>query len=90
MNMLKPITMKPLTKPITNKTNTMNPEPKGEASTTIAEPPFNITFSHGGKSVNISLVNGSDVFRLAEVFQNILTENAIEHEVETSKYIHYV
>jgi hypothetical protein len=64
----------------------MNPEPKGEASTTIAELPFNITFSHGGKSVNISF----DVFKLAEIFQNILTENGIEHDVETSKYIHYV
>jgi hypothetical protein len=82
--------MKNSTKHITNKTNTMNPEPKGEASTTIAEHPFNITFSHGGKSVNISFVNGSDVFKLAEIFQNILNENGIEHKLETSKYIHYV
>ena len=68
----------------------MNPEPKGEAAPTIAEPPFNIRFSHGGKSVNVSLVNGSDVFKLAEVFKNMLEQNMIEYEVETSKYIHYV
>jgi hypothetical protein len=68
----------------------MNPEPKGEATTTFAELPFNIRFSYAGKSVNISLLKGNDVFKLAEIFQNILTENGIEHNVETSKYIQYV
>jgi hypothetical protein len=67
-----------------------NQDPTEQGTTTIAEPPFNITFSHGGKSVNISFVNGSDVFKLAEIFQNILNENGIEHKLETSKYIHYV
>jgi hypothetical protein len=67
-----------------------NQDPTEQGTTTILEPPFNITFSHGGKSVNISFVNGSDVFKLAEIFQNILNENGIEHKLETSKYIHYV
>ena len=65
----------------------MNPEPKGEASTKIAETPFNIRFSYEGKSVNVSLLKGNDIFKLAELFQNILSENGIEHDVETSKYI---
>jgi hypothetical protein len=61
----------------------MNPEPKGEASTTVLPLPFNIRFSYGGKSVNISLLKGNDIFKLAEVFENILTENGIEYDVET-------
>jgi hypothetical protein len=67
-----------------------NQDPAQEGTTTIAELPFNIRFSYGGKSVNISLFKGNDVFKLAEIFQNILIENGIEHDVETSKYIHYV
>ena len=54
-----------------------------QGTTTIAELPFNIRFSYGGKSVNISLLKGNDIFKLAKVFENILTENGIEYDVET-------
>jgi hypothetical protein len=55
-----------------------------QGTTTIAELPFNIRFSYGGKSVNISLLKGEDVFKLAEIFQNILNENGIEYNIEIS------
>jgi hypothetical protein len=51
-------------------------------TTTVAELPFNIRFSYGGKSTNISLLKGDDVFKLAKLFENILTENGIEYDVE--------
>jgi len=53
-----------------------------EGTTTVAPLPFNIRFSYGGKSTNISLLKGDDVFKLAKVFENILTENGIEYDVE--------
>jgi hypothetical protein len=53
-----------------------------QGTTTIAELPFNIRFSYGGKSVNISLLKGEDVFKLAQIFQNILSKNEIEYDIE--------
>jgi hypothetical protein len=53
-----------------------------QGTTTIAELPFNIRFSYGGKSLNISLLKGEDVFKLAQIFQNILSKNEIEYDIE--------
>ena len=53
-----------------------------QGTTTIAELPFKIGFSYGGKSVNISLLKGEDVFKLAQIFQNILSKNEIEYDIE--------
>lgn len=68
------------------KTNNMKPtnqDPTEQGTTTVLPLPFNIRFSYGGKSVNISLLKGNDIFKLAKVFENILTENGIEYDVET-------
>ena len=54
-----------------------------QATTKISEPPFMIKFSNGDKSVSISLINGNDVFKLAEVFKNMLIENEIEYDIQT-------
>ncbi len=56
-----------------------------QGTTTIAELPFNIRFSYGGKSVNISLLKGNDVFKLAQIFQNILSKNEIEYDIEITE-----
>ena len=55
-----------------------------QGTTTIAELPFNIRFSYGGKSVNISLLKGEDVFKLAELFKNMLGKHEIEYNIEIS------
>jgi TATA-box binding protein (TBP) (component of TFIID and TFIIIB) len=47
-------------------------------------PPFSINFSWDGKSVNISLKNGNDIFKLANAFMEWLDKNEIEYEVKTS------
>jgi hypothetical protein len=60
----------------------MNPKRNVEATTTIAELPLKIGFSYGGKSLNISLIKGNDVFKLAEIFKNILSKNEIEYDIE--------
>ena len=56
-----------------------------QVTTTIAELPFNIRFSYGGKSVNISLLKGNDIFKLAQIFQNILSKNEIEYDIEITE-----
>jgi hypothetical protein len=62
----------------------MNKEPIEQGITTVAELPFYVNFSYGGKSVRISLIKGEDVFKLAEIFKNMLEQNMIEYKVETS------
>jgi hypothetical protein len=62
----------------------MNPEPTEQGTITIAELQFYVNFSYGGKSVRISLIKGEDVFKLAEMFKNMLEQNMIEYKVETS------
>jgi hypothetical protein len=63
----------------------MNQEPIKQGTVTVAELPFYVNFSYEGKSVRISLIKGEDVFKLAEMFKNILEQNMIEYKVETSK-----
>jgi hypothetical protein len=63
--------------------NQTNQDPTQEGTTTVLPPSFYIRFSYGDKSVNISLLKGDDIFKLAKVFENILTENGIEYDVET-------
>jgi hypothetical protein len=43
--------------------------------------PFAITFSWKGNYTTIQLVNGDDVFKLADIFSKMLTENNIEHKI---------
>ena len=43
--------------------------------------PFSITFSFKDNYTKIQLVNGDDVFKLADIFSKMLTENNIEHKI---------
>jgi hypothetical protein len=61
----------------------MNQEPIKQGTITVAELPFYVNFYYGGKSVRISLIKGEDVFKLAEMFKNMLEQNMIEYKVET-------
>lgn len=47
--------------------------------------PFNINFSWNNKSVDISLKNGDDIFKLANAFMEWLDENEIEYNVKTNR-----
>jgi hypothetical protein len=52
---------------------------------TYVSSPFSLSFSWGGKSVNITLANGNDVFKLANVFIKILKSEGIEYNIKTNK-----
>jgi hypothetical protein len=43
--------------------------------------PFAIAFSWKGDYTKIQLANGDDVFKLADIFSKMLTENNIEHKI---------
>ena len=52
---------------------------------TPAKPsPFSLEFRWENKSVNVSLKNGNDIFKLANAFMEWLSKNEIEYEVKTS------
>jgi hypothetical protein len=42
---------------------------------------FAITFNWKDNYTTVQLVNGEDVFKLADLFSKILTENNIEHKI---------
>lgn len=45
---------------------------------------FSVTFSWKNKSVDISLKEGNDVFKLATAFMNWLDSNDIEYDIKTT------
>lgn len=45
--------------------------------------PFNINFSWDGKSVDVALKNGNDIFKLANTFMEWLDKNEIDYIVKT-------
>jgi hypothetical protein len=56
--------------------------PNDDFRTIPLEPaPFAITFSWKDNYTKIQLVNGDDVFELADIFSKMLTENNIEHKI---------
>jgi len=50
--------------------------------TTTIQTPFSITFSWQGDTVEVELVNGEDVLKLADILSKVLTENNIEHKIK--------
>ena len=53
--------------------------------TTIQEQKnFGMTFSNGSKSIKITLVNNDDVFKLADIYVNMLLDNNIEFTREVN------
>jgi hypothetical protein len=49
------------------------------------EQPFHVNFGYEDKWIEIQLVNGSDVFKLADVFADMLKKNDIYYTVFKSK-----
>ena len=47
--------------------------------------PFHINFSWDGKTVDVTLKNGNDIFKLANAFTKWIDKNKIEHSIKTSK-----
>lgn len=47
----------------------------------IEYPPFSITFSFEDKHISLQLMNGEDIFKLADLFSEVLTKNNIEHKI---------
>lgn len=45
--------------------------------------PFHINFSWDGKTVDVCLKNGNDIFKLANMFMEWLDTNEIEYNVKT-------
>ena len=45
--------------------------------------PFHINFSWDGKTVDVTLKNGNDIFKLANAFMEWLDTNKIEYNVKT-------
>jgi|694.fasta_scaffold01076_60 hypothetical protein len=45
--------------------------------------PFHINFSWDGKTVDVTLKNGNDIFKLANAFMEWLDKNEIDYSVKT-------
>lgn len=50
--------------------------------TTIKQEPFNVEFNYEGKTMKITLVNGEDLLKIAEVLSSLLTANGIQNKLE--------
>lgn len=46
--------------------------------------PFHINFSWDGKTVDVCLKNGNDIFKLANAFMKWLDTNKIEYNIKTT------
>jgi hypothetical protein len=46
---------------------------------------FSLSFSWDDKTVNISLKNGNDIFKLANAFMKLLDNEGIEYDIKTNK-----
>jgi hypothetical protein len=60
----------------------MNPEPKGQGTTTIKETPFSITFTWKENAVEISLVDGNDLIKIAMLLSELMKKNGIENSIK--------
>jgi len=50
----------------------------------VNQSPFSLSFSWEDKTVNITLKDGNDIFKLANIFMKLLDDNGIEYKVKTS------
>jgi hypothetical protein len=60
----------------------MNPEPKEQGTTTIKDLPFSVTFTWKEESFKITLIDGQDLFKIANLICNILDQNGIDYKIE--------
>ena len=64
-----------------NTNNDFKLSTKSYTKLAIQPTPFSMTFSWQDDQVTVKLVNGEDVFKLADIFSKMLTENNIEHKI---------
>lgn len=48
--------------------------------------PFSVTFSHSNETITISLIDNSDLFKLAEYTKSLLDQLNIKHSVTYKNY----
>lgn len=60
----------------------MNPEPKGQGTTTIKDIPFYVTFTWKEESYTITLIDGQDLFKIVNLISYNLKKNGIDHKIE--------
>lgn len=53
-----------------------------QGTTKIADQPFSVTFTWKEDSFKITLIDGQDLFKIANLICNILEENGINHKIE--------
>ena len=51
-------------------------------TTTIKDLPISVTFTWKEESFKITLIDGQDIFKIANLICNILEENGIDHKIE--------
>lgn len=59
----------------------MNEEIK-EGTNTIEPKPFGVTFTWKDKSISVTLKNGEDLLRVAQMLSSLLTAYGIQNELE--------
>ena len=53
-----------------------------QGKTLITDLPFSVTFTWKEDSFKITLIDGQDLFKIANMICNILEENGINHKIE--------
>jgi hypothetical protein len=53
-----------------------------KGTTTIKDLPFSVTFTWKEESFKITLIDGQDLFKIANLICNILEQNSINHKIE--------
>lgn len=53
-----------------------------QGTTKIADLPFSVTFTWKEDAFKISLIDGEDLFKIADLICDILEQNGISHKIE--------
>ncbi len=57
-----------------------------KGTTTIKDLPFSVTFTWKEESFKITLIDGQDLFKIANLICNILEQISKSHKIEKTKY----
>ena len=55
-----------------------------EGETTVEQAPWHVQFTVGEKSAKVTLKNGEDLIKAAEMLSGLLTASGIENDLEIS------
>jgi hypothetical protein len=53
-----------------------------EGTTIIKDSPFSVKFTWKEDSLTITLIDGQDLFKIANLISEILVKNSIDHKIE--------